>query len=161
MVRLAVGLAFVVAFGGLGAVGASCNGTTNVCDCPSCSHPYGACPGETLPSFDGGADADATTDARGDAGADASEAGPVADCVQKGDVYVCQDSDAAIAACPASANEQQPCNDTSGASCMGCEDILPPSGLGAGFTCRCVDAGLVPAQDAALWECIGTEHTCK
>jgi hypothetical protein len=79
-----------------------------------------------------------------------------ADCVPESGVYHCLG--ATLPVCPTSAQPEQPC-DGKDQACMGCS-ATPVGSVGAGFTCQCADAGLVPAQDGGLWDCIGTEHTC-
>jgi hypothetical protein len=45
-------IALIVAAGCAELLGAACSNTVaDPCTCPSCSHPYGACPGETLPNW--------------------------------------------------------------------------------------------------------------
>ena len=72
-------------------------------------------------------------------------------CVPQDGEYTCLG--VTLPVCPSGAIPDQPC-DNSVPSCMGCSQ-------GAGFTCSCADAGLVPQQDGALWNCIGTEYTCE
>lgn len=72
-------------------------------------------------------------------------------CVPDGGIYTCLGSSWPV--CPASAQGEQACSSTA-PSCMGCSE-------GAGYTCSCEDAGLVPDQKSPLWGCIGTEETCQ
>jgi hypothetical protein len=47
-------IALILVAGGVSVLAAGCgndnDGVYNVCACNTCSHPYGACPGETLPN---------------------------------------------------------------------------------------------------------------
>jgi hypothetical protein len=65
-VRFAGPFALLAAlFASLGILGAGCgSGSSDVCQCQSCSHPYGACPGETLPNQSPG-ESDATEEGEG------------------------------------------------------------------------------------------------
>ena len=89
-----------------------------------------------------------------------SDAGATADCVPENGVYHCLGT--TLPVCPTSAQPEQPCDGTD-RPCMGCSTTTdtPDGSGGVGFTCQCEDAGLVPAQDGALWDCIATEHTCR
>jgi len=88
-------------------------------------------------------------DASMDGGPASDAGGPT--CVPHDGSYTCLGGTWPV--CPSTAQGERPCDD-SVPSCMGCDE-------GAGFTCSCQDAGLVPYQDAALWGCIGTEYTCE
>jgi hypothetical protein len=144
--------------GSTGSSGSSSSSSTSSSGSPRCEGclctPGGTCCGTPCAPYGG------SGGSSGSGVNSANDGGAPAECVLQGGVYRCAGVDAAIPACPASVQTQQPCDYTV-PPCMGCEDNASPGSLGAGYTCQCEDAGLVPDQDGSLWECIGTEHTCR
>jgi hypothetical protein len=85
------------------------------------------------------------------AAADDGSVDSTATCVPYKGEYTCLGGTFPV--CPTGAQPEQSCDNTV-SPCMGCSQ-------GAGFTCSCVDAGLVAQQDGSLWDCIGTEYSCQ
>ena len=69
-----------------------------------------------------------------------------------GGTCVCQNFSEPV--CPVTYSESQLCDSYDAASCMGCYQ-------GAGFTCRCSDAGAPGSDGGGPWlECVGTGYAC-
>jgi hypothetical protein len=109
-----------------------------------------ACGGSTSGgAADGGGTESGTASSGGAAADGGADSGPT--CVPQNGEYTCLGGTWPV--CPSTAQPTQPC-DNAVPSCMGCSE-------GAGFTCSCADAGLVPQQDGSVWNCVGTEYTCQ
>jgi hypothetical protein len=139
------------------------------------------CNGETVASQDGGADSgtvspsgeggtvpgeggatpsDGGAGAAGDGGDDSDMPYPcsqVTFCTRQGPDYVCDCDGATAPACPASANEGQPCDYPPGMGCLGCSQ-------GATFGCVCSDAGgasTLADASGSYWACVGGGQACQ